>query len=74
MRAGLTGTRWFGKRLFDILQIGADGFHRIANLSRDAELMPGVQSAAEIIARGSPRKGDAIVRRWLGDADRYGKV
>ncbi len=48
--------------------------YRIANLARDAELMPGVQSAAETIARGSPRKGDAIVRRWLGDAGRYGKV
>ena len=48
--------------------------YRIANLARDAELMPGVQSAAGIIARGSPRKGDAIVRRWLGDAGRYGKV
>ncbi len=48
--------------------------YRIANLARDAELMPGVQSAAEIIARGSPRNGDAIVRRWLGDAGRYGKV
>ena len=36
--------------------------------------MPGVQSAAETIALGSPRKGDAIVRRWLGDAGRYGKV
>ena len=48
--------------------------YRVANLARDAELMPGVQAAAEIIARGSPRKGDAIVRRWLGDAGRYGKV
>ena len=48
--------------------------YRIANLARDAELMPGVQSAAEIISRGSPQKGDAIVRRWLGDAGRYGKV
>ena len=48
--------------------------YRIANLVRDAELMPGVQAAAEIIARSEPGKGDAIVRRWLGDAGRYGKV
>jgi ATP-dependent DNA helicase RecG len=48
--------------------------YRIANLSRDAELMPGVQAAAEVIARSDPDKGDAIVRRWLGDAGRYGKV
>jgi ATP-dependent DNA helicase RecG len=48
--------------------------YRIANLSRDAELMPGVQAAAEVVARTAPGKADAIVRRWLGDAGRYGKV
>jgi ATP-dependent DNA helicase RecG len=48
--------------------------YRIANLVRDAELMPGVQVAAESISRSSPEKGTAIVRRWLGDAGRYGKV
>jgi ATP-dependent DNA helicase RecG len=48
--------------------------YRIANLSRDAELMPGVQAAAEVIARNHPDRADAIVRRWLGDAGRYGKV
>jgi ATP-dependent DNA helicase RecG len=48
--------------------------YRIANLVRDAELMPGVQVAAESISRSSPEKGHAIVRRWLGDAGRYGKV
>ncbi|MEJ2127987.1 MAG: ATP-dependent DNA helicase RecG [Woeseiaceae bacterium] len=48
--------------------------YRIANLARDAELMPGVQLAAETIMRHTPGKGAAIVRRWLGDAGRYGKV
>jgi ATP-dependent DNA helicase RecG len=48
--------------------------YRIANLVRDAELMPGVQVAAESISRTAPEKGTAIVRRWLGDAGRYGKV
>jgi ATP-dependent DNA helicase RecG len=48
--------------------------YRIANLVRDAELMPEVQIAAESIRRSSPDRGTAIVRRWLGDADRYGKV
>jgi ATP-dependent DNA helicase RecG len=48
--------------------------YRIANLVRDAELMPGVQVAAEDITRNVPRQGVAIVRRWLGDAGRYGKV
>jgi len=48
--------------------------YRIANLVRDAELMPGVQVAAETIQRSAPRSAAAIVRRWLGDAGRYGKV
>ena len=48
--------------------------YRIANLVRDAELMPKVQLAAEKISRSAEGKGAAIVRRWLGDAGRYGKV
>lgn len=48
--------------------------YRIANLARDAELMPGVQMAAESITRSAPHTAAAIVRRWLGDAGRYGKV
>jgi ATP-dependent DNA helicase RecG len=48
--------------------------YRIADLSRDADLMPQVQIAAESISRDAPDTGAAIVRRWLGDAGRYGKV
>jgi ATP-dependent DNA helicase RecG len=48
--------------------------YRKANLLRDAELMPEVQLAAESIHRNSPRTAAAIVRRWLGDAGRYGKT
>ena len=48
--------------------------YRIANLVRDAELMPQVQVAAEAIRRSDPGSAQAIVRRWLGDAGRYGKV
>jgi ATP-dependent DNA helicase RecG len=48
--------------------------YRIADLARDADLMPQVQMAAEAIRRNSPDIGPAIVRRWLGDAGRYGKV
>jgi ATP-dependent DNA helicase RecG len=48
--------------------------YRIANLVRDAELMPQVQLAAETIRSTAPDTADAIVRRWLGDAGRYGKV
>ncbi len=48
--------------------------YRIANLGRDAELMPRVQLAAESMRRSSAGLCDKIVRRWLGDAGRYGKV
>jgi ATP-dependent DNA helicase RecG len=48
--------------------------YRIANLIRDADLMPQVQKAAEAIRLDAPEIGQAIVRRWLGDAGRYGKV
>ncbi len=48
--------------------------YRIADLVRDAGLMPKVQLAAESIRRSAAGKGDEIVRRWLGDAGRYGKV
>ncbi len=48
--------------------------YRVANLLRDAALMPEVQTVAEELRRSSPQRADAIVRRWLGDAGRYGKV
>ena len=48
--------------------------YRIANLVRDAGLMPQVQIAAEAMRTRSPETADAIVARWLGDAGRYGKV
>ena len=48
--------------------------YRIADLVRDAALMPQVQVAAEDIRGNAPDKAAAIVRRWLGDASRYGKV
>jgi ATP-dependent DNA helicase RecG len=48
--------------------------YRVADLLRDAQLMPGVQQAAESISRSSPPLAAAIVRRWTGDAGQYGKV
>jgi ATP-dependent DNA helicase RecG len=48
--------------------------YRIADLVRDADLMPKVQLAAESVRRSEPAKGSEIIRRWLGDAGRYGKV
>jgi len=48
--------------------------YRIANLVRDAELMPQVQAAAETVRHHAADNAAAIVRRWLGDAGHYGKV
>jgi ATP-dependent DNA helicase RecG len=48
--------------------------YRVADLVRDAELMPQVQIAAESLRTSSPEHAEAIVRRWLGNAERYGKV
>ena len=48
--------------------------YRIANLARDAELMPQVQITAEALLKQPGNDAAAIVRRWLGDASRYGKV
>ena len=48
--------------------------YRIANLIRDAKLMPQVQITAEALMQESGARSAAIVRRWLGDAGRYGKV
>ena len=48
--------------------------YRVANLVRDAELMPQVQVTAEELRKSPSGNAAAIVRRWLGDAGRYGKV
>jgi ATP-dependent DNA helicase RecG len=48
--------------------------YRIANLIRNADLMPQVQLAAEVLRQTSEQRSAAIIRRWLGDAGRYGKV
>ena len=36
--------------------------------------MPQVQITAEAIRKSSAEQAASIVRRWLGDAGRYGKV
>ena len=48
--------------------------YRVANLVRDADLMPDVQKAARILASSHTAAERAIVIRWLGDAHHYGKV
>jgi ATP-dependent DNA helicase RecG len=48
--------------------------YRIADLLRDADLLPRVRRVAESLQRESPAMADAIVRRWIGESARYGKI
>lgn len=50
--------------------------YRVADLLRDADLMTGVQLAAEKLYRTESGmiRAAAIIRRWTGDSGRYGKV
>jgi ATP-dependent DNA helicase RecG len=48
--------------------------YRVADLLRDADLMPAVQQAAETLRSGAPENAAAIIRRWLGSAAHYGNV
>ncbi len=46
---------------------------RVADLARDADLLPLVQRAAARAALDAPRR-DALIGRWIGEAARYGTV
>ncbi len=48
--------------------------YRVADLLRDAALMPGVQMAAESLRLAGDDRIPEIIRRWAGDSARYGKV
>ena len=45
---------------------------RIADLLRDAPLIPEVQRTATLLLEQHPQRVDPIVRRWLGETERYG--
>ncbi len=54
-------------------QTGAMNF-RIADLSRDRELMDDVVAATRDLRRGSSAVTDALIDRWLGNARRFADV
>jgi len=56
----LLGTRQTGQIAF-----------RIADLARDAALLPAVQKAGEVILREHPQLADKLIARWIGSAARY---
>lgn len=47
---------------------------RVADLTRDAPLVPDVQRAALRLLDQYPERVGQLVRRWLGDNTRYGQV
>ena len=51
-------------------QTGLTAF-RLADLARDADLLPRVHAVADQLLRTAPETADAIVRRWVGGAARY---
>ncbi len=47
---------------------------RVADLQRDADLLPRVQATAEVMLAQHPATIPALLRRWIGRGERYGKV
>jgi len=47
---------------------------RVADLLRDADMLPKVQIAAETLLRDWPAHVDPLIRRWVGHAEQYGRV
>ena len=51
-------------------QTGLAGF-RVADLVRDAHLLPAVQQVAETLSAGAPEVAGRVVARWIGSAVRF---
>jgi ATP-dependent DNA helicase RecG len=47
---------------------------RVADLARDADLLPRVQIAAERMLADWPQNVTPLVRRWVGHGEQYGRV
>jgi ATP-dependent DNA helicase RecG len=47
---------------------------KVADLVRDAELLPAVQHAADLMLDGPAANIAALQRRWVGEGERFGKV
>jgi ATP-dependent DNA helicase RecG len=57
-----------GKRQTGLMQM------RIADLIRDAGLLPQIQELARQLLQEHPQAATAIMQRWLGEASEYGNV
>jgi ATP-dependent DNA helicase RecG len=47
---------------------------RVADLMRDADLLPSVQETAELMLASYPDNIAALATRWIGTAEQYGRV
>jgi ATP-dependent DNA helicase RecG len=47
---------------------------RVADLLRDADLLPRVQAAAEVLLHDWPSHVTPLINRWVGHAEQYGRV
>jgi len=47
---------------------------RVADLMRDAQLLPKVQQCAEQLLEANPEASVALAARWIGAGERYGRV
>jgi ATP-dependent DNA helicase RecG len=47
---------------------------RVADLLRDADLLPAVQASAETLIAENPESVRALTRRWVGAGERYGRI
>ncbi len=47
---------------------------KVADLVRDSDLLPAVQKAAALMLEAPGANIDALLRRWVGEGERFGKV
>lgn len=47
---------------------------RVADLMRDADLLPSVQDTAELLLASHPDNIASLAARWIGSAEQYGRV
>ncbi|ABI57780.1 ATP-dependent DNA helicase RecG [Alkalilimnicola ehrlichii MLHE-1] len=48
--------------------------YRVADLNRDAGLLPRVQVLGDRLQQAHPERVEPLVRRWVGASERYGQV
>jgi ATP-dependent DNA helicase RecG len=47
---------------------------RVADLSRDQELLESIPAVAERLLAENPQQVDRLIHRWIGDAARFAGV